>query len=53
MTTTTLPFPQVELTKIHGKPTAASIKQLKQEIYANFILLIDEQLQLPCRLISL
>ena len=35
MTTTTLPFPHVELTKIHGKPTAASIKQLKKEIYAN------------------
>jgi hypothetical protein len=25
----------VELTKIHGKPTTASIKQLKKEIYAN------------------
>jgi hypothetical protein len=35
MTTTTLPFPHVELTKIHGKRTAASIKQLKKEIYAN------------------
>jgi hypothetical protein len=35
MTTTTLPFPHVELTKIYGKPTTASIKQLKKEIYAN------------------
>jgi hypothetical protein len=35
MTTTTIPFPHVELTKIHGKPTAASIKQRKKEIYAN------------------
>jgi hypothetical protein len=31
----TLPFPHVELTKVHGKPTAASIKQLKKELYAN------------------
>jgi hypothetical protein len=33
--TTTLPFPHVELTKIIGKPNAASITQLKKELYAN------------------
>ena len=34
-TSKALPFPHVELTKVHGKPTAASIKQLKKELYAN------------------
>jgi hypothetical protein len=34
-TTSAFPFPHVELTKIEGKPSAATIKQLKKELYAN------------------
>ena len=32
---TSFPFPHAELTKITGKPTAATIKQLKREVFAN------------------
>jgi hypothetical protein len=34
-TSKALPFPHVELTKVNGKPTAVSLKQLKKELYAN------------------
>jgi hypothetical protein len=33
--TDSIPFPHLELTPIHGKPTAATITQLKKEAYAN------------------
>jgi hypothetical protein len=33
--TDTIPFPHPELTPITGKPTAATIKQLKKQVYAN------------------
>jgi hypothetical protein len=33
--TSAFPFPHAELTKIEGKPSAATIKQLKKELYAN------------------
>ena len=33
--TSAFPFPHAELTKIKGKPSAATIKQLKKELYAN------------------
>ena len=32
---TSFPFPHAELTKINGKPSAATIKQLKREVFAN------------------
>ena len=35
MTSVTLPFPHPKLTPIQGKPTNASIKILKKEVYAN------------------
>jgi hypothetical protein len=34
-TPSSFPFPHAELTKIEGNPSAATIKQLKKEIYAN------------------
>jgi hypothetical protein len=34
-TNTSFPFPHAQLTPIPGKPTAATIRQLKKEIYAN------------------
>jgi hypothetical protein len=35
MATTTFPLPHEQLTPIPGKPTAAAIRQLKKELYAN------------------
>ena len=35
MTTTTLAFPHPTLTRIVGKPTAADVKTLKKQVYAN------------------
>ena len=35
MTSVTLPFPLPKLSPIQGKPTNASIKILKKEVYAN------------------
>jgi hypothetical protein len=33
--TESFPFPHAQLTLIQGKPTAAAIRQLKKELYAN------------------